>query len=123
MEAQKGRQLAQRPHMKLDPGDSSFPFPKGEQSGNTHPSCGFQMSSCRPLSALAPSLSPEDCSMGPPTSQLDTTSYLAFGTSPGDEKDVARLRPEGSSLGKESSQKSGSQALNSHPPYGLPTRD
>ncbi|KAK2084066.1 hypothetical protein P7K49_039302, partial [Saguinus oedipus] len=37
---------------------------------------------------------------GRPTSHLGSTSYLDFGTSPADEKEVARLRPEGSSLGE-----------------------
>lgn len=46
---------------------------------------------------------------GPPPSHLDPTSYLAFWISAAEEKDVARLRLEGSSLEKKGSQKSGSQ--------------
>lgn len=46
---------------------------------------------------------------GPSTSHLGTTSYLAFWISPAEEKDVARLRLEGSSLEKKESQKSGPQ--------------
>lgn len=48
---------------------------------------------------------PKAAAQGPPTGHLGTTSYLAFGTSPAEEKDMARLRPEGSSLRKEGTQK------------------
>lgn len=51
------------------------------------------------------SLSPEDCSAGPPTCHLGSTSHLAFGTSPADEGEVARVQPEGSSLSREGTQK------------------
>lgn len=129
MEAQKGRQLAQRPYSKarkLDPVTPPFPFPRESRAGKFMLLVDFKCQAADPNVPSQLRLHPcllRTAAWVPPTSHLGTISYLAFGTSPGDEKDVARLRPEGSSLGKESSQKSGSQALNCHPPYGLPTRD
>lgn len=94
---------------------SCTPFPKREQRRKACPSCRPGVS---PWFRLPP-CPPRTAARGPPTSRPGTPSYLVFRTSPVDEKDVARLQLEGSSLGKEGPQKSGSQTPCHQLPFGL----
>lgn len=119
MEAQEVRQQGQ----ETGPSDSCFPFPKGEQNRKNPSFLWISNDLLHTLTSLliSSSIRPlRTAAWGPPTSHLSTISYLVFGTTSADEKDMARLRQEGGSLGKQRFQKNGSQAPYHQPPYSLP---